>query len=219
MSAVNRDVAKRVEELRRALEHHNHRYYVLDDPEIPDAAYDRLLRELQELEAAHPELADPDSPTRRVGAPPDAAFAPVRHRLPMLSLQNAFSEEELLEFDRRVRRFLGREEPLRYLLEPKLDGLAVEVVYENGRFASGSTRGDGTTGEDVGANLRTIRSLPLRLRGWPSPAAATRGARRGDPAHARTSPASTPSGRRPASRRSPTRATPRPARCASSTRR
>ncbi|HEY6000384.1 MAG TPA: NAD-dependent DNA ligase LigA [bacterium] len=164
MSAVSRDVRKRVEELRRVLEHHNHQYYVLDTPEISDAAYDRLLRELQELEAAHPELADPGSPTQRVGAPPAAAFAPVRHRLPMLSLQNSFTAEELGEFDRRVRRFLGREEPLTYLLEPKLDGLAVEVVYEGGRFASGSTRGDGTTGEDVGANLRTVRSLPLRLR-------------------------------------------------------
>jgi DNA ligase (NAD+) len=179
MSGVSRDVGKRIEELRRSLELHNYRYYVLDAPEISDAAYDRLLRELQNLEAAHPEFADPDSPTRRVGAPPAAAFTPVRHRVPMLSLQNAFSEGELLEFDRRVRRFLGREEPLRYLLEPKLDGLAVEVVYERGRFASGSTRGDGTTGEDVGGNLRTIRSLPLRLvgagRGGPPPYVEARG--------------------------------------------
>src|SRR5512139_1970614 len=164
MGATKREIAKRIEELRAAIEHHNYRYYVLDDPEISDAAYDRLLRELQDLEAAHPELDDPASPTRRVGAPPATAFAPVRHRLPMLSLQNAFTAEEFLEFDRRVRRFLAREEPLRYVLEPKLDGLAVEVVYEGGRFASGSTRGDGTTGEDVGANLRTVRSLPLRLR-------------------------------------------------------
>src|SRR5512139_4300114 len=108
MSTVSRDVGKRIEELRAAVEHHNYRYYVLDSPEVSDAAYDRLLRELEELEAAHPELADADSPTRRVGAAPSAAFAPVRHRLPMLSLQNAFTEEELLEFDRRVRRFLAR---------------------------------------------------------------------------------------------------------------
>ncbi|HWR97521.1 MAG TPA: NAD-dependent DNA ligase LigA [Candidatus Methanoperedens sp.] len=164
MSAVSRDIGKRIEELRAAVEHHNYRYYALDAPEISDAAYDRLLRELQGLEEAHPEFADPDSPTRRVGAAPAAAFAPVRHRRPMLSLQNAFTAGELLEFDRRVRRLLGREEPLRYLLEPKLDGLAVEVVYDQGRLASGSTRGDGTTGEDVGANLRTVRSLPLHLR-------------------------------------------------------
>ena len=164
MSAAKREIARRIEELRAAIEHHNHRYYVLDSPEIPDAAYDRLLRELERLEAEHPELASPDSPTQRVGAPPEAAFAPVRHRLPMLSLQNAFSADELAEFDRRIRRALKREQPVRYVLEPKLDGLAVEVVYERGRFASGSTRGDGTTGEDVGANLRTVRSLPLRLR-------------------------------------------------------
>jgi DNA ligase (NAD+) len=163
MEPAKQDIRARVEELRAAIEHHNRRYYVLDSPEISDAAYDRLLRELERLEQAHPELASPDSPTRRVGAPPAAAFAPVRHRVPMLSLQNAFTVEELAEFDQRVRRFLKREEPLRYVLEPKLDGLAVELVYERGRFAGGSTRGDGETGEDVGANLRTIRSLPLRL--------------------------------------------------------
>jgi DNA ligase (NAD+) len=164
MGATRREIAKRIDELRAAVEHHNYRYYVLDDPEISDAAYDQLLRELQRLEEANPQLASPDSPTRRVGAPPAAAFAPVHHRLPMLSLQNAFSDAELVEFDERVRRLLGREEPLRYALEPKLDGLAIEAVYEKGRFVSGSTRGDGTTGEDVGANLRSIRSLPLRLR-------------------------------------------------------
>jgi len=162
-SASKKQIAKRIEELRAAVEHHNHRYYVLDSPEIPDAAYDRLLRELQDLEEAHPDLASPDSPTRRVGAAPSTAFAPVRHRLPMLSIQNAFTEEELREFDQRIRRTLRHEADLAYVLEPKLDGLAVEVTYENGRFASGSTRGDGTTGEDVGANLRTVRSLPLRL--------------------------------------------------------
>jgi DNA ligase (NAD+) len=164
MGATKREVAKRIDELRTAIERHNYRYYVLDDPEISDAAYDRLLRELQQLEDANPELASPDSPTRRVGAPPAAAFAPVRHRLPMLSLQNAFTTEELVEFDGRLRRLLKSGEPLRYALEPKLDGLAIEAVYEQGRFVSGSTRGDGITGEEVGANLRSIRSLPLRLR-------------------------------------------------------
>src|SRR5512139_4013983 len=134
MGATKREIAKRIEELRAAIEHHNYRYYVLDSPEISDAAYDRLLRELERLEAEHPELASPDSPTRRVGAPPAAAFAPVRHRLPMLSLQNAFTAEELAEFDQRIRRALKREEPVRYVLEPKLDGLAVEAVYEQGRF-------------------------------------------------------------------------------------
>ncbi len=164
MGATIRDIAKRIEALRADIERHNHRYYVLDDPEVTDATYDGLLRELLELEKAHPELATPDSPTRRVGATPSETFAPVRHRVPMLSLQNAFSAEELAEFDQRVRRVLGNDEHLTYALEPKLDGLAVQAIYQGGIFVSGSTRGDGTTGEEVGANLRTIRSLPLRLR-------------------------------------------------------
>jgi DNA ligase (NAD+) len=164
MGASGRAIATRIDALRAAIEHHNYRYYVLDDPEVTDATYDGLLRELLGLEAAHPELATPDSPTRSVGATPAGAFSPVRHRVPMLSLQNAFSVEELAEFDQRVRRFLGRDEPLTYALEPKLDGLAVQAIYEQGRLVSGSTRGDGTTGEEVGANLRTVRSLPLRLR-------------------------------------------------------
>jgi len=164
MGATGREIATRIDALRAAIERHNYRYYVLDDPEVTDATYDGLLRELQELETAHPELATPDSPTRRVGAAPAAAFSPVRHRVPMLSLQNAFTVEEFAEFDQRVRRLLGREEPLDYALEPKLDGLAVQAIYKAGRFVSGSTRGDGTTGEEVGENLRTVRSLPLRLR-------------------------------------------------------
>ena len=164
MGSTGREIATRIDALRAAIERHNYRYYVLDDPEVADATYDKLLRELLELENAHPELATPDSPTRRVGAAPAAAFSPVRHRVPMLSLQNAFTVEELAEFDRRVRRLLGREESLPDVLEPKLDGLAVQAIYESGRFVSGSTRGDGATGEEVGANLRTVRSLPLRLR-------------------------------------------------------
>ncbi len=164
MGATGRDTATRIAALRAAIERHNHRYYVLDDPEITDASYDSLMRELQELEAAHPELASADSPTRRVGSAPAGAFFPVRHRVPMLSLQNAFTEEELGDFDERIRRLLDSEAPLPFVLEPKLDGLAVEAVYVEGRFASGSTRGDGVTGEEIGANLRTVRSLPLRLR-------------------------------------------------------
>jgi DNA ligase (NAD+) len=155
--------AERAAELRRQLEEHNHRYYVLDTPSIEDAEYDRLFRELQELEAAHPELLTPDSPTQRVGGAPLKDFAPVRHRQPMQSLNNCFSEEELGEFDRRVREGLGRES-VAYVAEPKLDGLAVSLVYEDGVFVQGATRGDGETGEDITANLRTIRSLPLSLR-------------------------------------------------------
>lgn len=164
MGASGREIATRIDVLRAAIERHNHRYYVLDDPDIADATYDNLVRELLELEAAHPELAAPDSPTRRVGAAPAGMFSPVHHRVPMLSLQNAFTVEELAEFDLRVKRLLGDNEPLSYVLEPKLDGLAVQAIYVDGRFVSGSTRGDGTTGEEVGANLRTVRSLPLRLR-------------------------------------------------------
>ena len=155
--------AQRAAALRRTLEEHNHRYYVLDDPGIPDAEYDRLFRELQELEQRHPELLTPDSPTQRVGGAPLDAFAPVRHRLPMQSLNNCFSEEELGEFDRRVREGLELA-AVDYVAEPKLDGLAVSLSYADGVFVQGATRGDGETGEDITANLRTIRSLPLALR-------------------------------------------------------
>jgi len=164
MGATGRKIATRIDALRATIESHDYSYYVLNDPEVTDATYDSLMRELLELEAAHPELATSESPTRRVGATPAGMFSPVCHRVPMLSLQNAFSVEELAEFDQRVKRLLGHDEPLPYALEPKLDGLAVQAVYAAGRFVSGSTRGDGTTGEEVGANLRTVRSLPLRLR-------------------------------------------------------
>ncbi len=159
--------------LRRELEHHNQRYYVLDDPEIPDAEYDRLLRELQALEARYPELATPDSPTQRVGAAPLESFGEVEHRLPMLSLSNALDEQELREFDRRVREGLGQEQ-VRYSAEPKLDGLAISLLYEEGILVQGATRGDGYRGEDVTAQVRTIQSVPLRLRAanggaqWPA---------------------------------------------------
>lgn len=160
----------RAGELRRLLRYHNDRYYRDDAPEITDAEYDALFRELQRLEEAHPELSDPDSPTRRVGAEPVAAFGTVVRDVPMLSLQNAFSEEELHEFDARVRRFLaGRGVPADaldrsgYVAEVKIDGLAVELTYEAGRYARGATRGDGVRGEDVTANLRTIPDVPLSV--------------------------------------------------------
>ncbi|HLH78247.1 MAG TPA: NAD-dependent DNA ligase LigA [Candidatus Binataceae bacterium] len=162
-SASLQELATRAEALREQIRHHNYRYYVLDDPEVSDAEYDALMRELQTLEAAHPELATPDSPTQRVGAMPSEKFAVVVHRKPMLSLANAMDAEEVREFDRRVKRLLRREEELEYVAEIKLDGLAVELVYEHGRLVSGSTRGDGVNGEEVTANLRTIRSIPLRL--------------------------------------------------------
>jgi DNA ligase (NAD+) len=167
MPAAN-DPATRIAELRRALEDANYRYHVLDDPAIPDAEYDRLLRELEALEAEHPQLAADDSPSMRVGAAPSSAFAPVRHAIPMLSLGNAFEEAEVADFVRRIEQKLGRTDPV-FSVEPKLDGLAISLRYEDGRLVQGATRGDGATGEDVTANLRTIRAIPLRLRGkgWP----------------------------------------------------
>ena len=156
--------ATRAAELRETLERYNYRYHALDDPEVPDAEYDKLMLELRALEAQHPELLTPDSPTQRVGAAPVAAFGVVKHRLAMLSLDNAFSEEDVRDFDRRVRERLAREEPVRYSAEPKLDGLAVSARYENGVFVQGATRGDGETGEDITHNLRTIKALPMKLR-------------------------------------------------------
>ena len=160
--AVPKQVRDRAERLRRELDHHNHRYYGLDDPEISDAAYDQLFRELVALEEAHPDLPKGDSPTRRVGAAPLPEFAKVRHRVPMLSLGNAFEEEEVRAFDRRVREALGVE-AVEYAVEPKFDGLAIKLSYRKGLFAQGATRGDGATGEDVTPNLRTVRAIPLHL--------------------------------------------------------
>jgi len=159
------EVIERVKKLREEIEYHNYRYYVLDSPVISDAEYDALMRELKELEEKYPELVTPDSPTQRVGFPPAKEFRQVPHAEPMLSLDDAFSEEEVYEFDRRVKRFLGlpEEERIEYTVEPKMDGLAVELVYENGVFTVGSTRGDGYVGEDVTNNLKTIKSIPLRL--------------------------------------------------------
>ena len=155
---------ERAARLRSQIEEANYRYHVLDEPSITDAEYDKLLRELEALEAAHPELATADSPTQRVGAAPSREFASVRHAIPMLSLANAFSEEEINDFVRRIRERLGRDD-LEFSVEPKFDGLAISLHYEDGVFVRGATRGDGETGEDVTANLRTIRSIPLRLRG------------------------------------------------------
>ena len=154
--------AARAAELRRLIEHHNYLYYVQDAPEISDAEFDRLFRELQDLEQSHPELASLDSPTQRVGAQGQTDFAPVAHAVPMLSLNNALSEEEAAAFDRRVREGLGID-AVEYAAEPKFDGLAVTLTYDNGVFVQGATRGDGYTGEDVTPNLRTVRTIPLRL--------------------------------------------------------
>jgi DNA ligase (NAD+) len=162
VSAAATQLRKRVDFLRRELERHNRLYYVEDSPEITDAEYDRLFRELAELEAAHPELASPDSPTQRVGAPPLSEFAEVRHETPMLSLNNAFDDDEVRAFDRRAREAIGSTE-IDYAVEPKFDGLAISLSYRDGVFAQGATRGDGATGEDVTPNLRTVRSIPLRL--------------------------------------------------------
>ena len=158
---------KRVDELRRQLEHHNRLYYVLDAPTISDAEYDGLFRELQRLEEQYPGLVSPDSPTQKVGGAPLEKFSTVAHRLPMLSLENATNADEIREFDQRVKKNLGlgADLPIRYLCEPKMDGLAVEFVYTDGTLTVASTRGDGVTGEDVTENIRTIRSLPLRLSG------------------------------------------------------
>jgi DNA ligase (NAD+) len=160
---VSRDIIRTVEKLKKALHYHNYRYYVLDDPVISDAAYDRMLRELIELEQQYPQLVSPDSPTARVGAPPLDKFASVAHRLPMLSLDNGFNESEILEFHQRIVRLLNRSDTILYTAEPKLDGIAVELVYENGILTMAATRGDGFQGEVITANVKTIPSVPLKL--------------------------------------------------------
>jgi DNA ligase (NAD+) len=166
MTAVS--PAKRAAQLRAQINDHNYRYYVLDAPVISDAEYDRLLRELQRLEQRHPELVTADSPTQRVGAAPLAAFTEVAHTVPMTSMDNAFDDDELRDWDRRVRQSLGAEQ-VSYTAEPKFDGTSISLRYENGSLAQAGTRGDGTTGEDVTANVRTIKTVPLRLhsKGWP----------------------------------------------------
>ncbi len=160
--AAPANVKKEIEELREKLRYHEYKYYVLDEPEISDAAYDRLMNRLKELEAAHPELVTPDSPTVRVGGAPREGFQTVRHARPMLSLDNAFSHDALRDWDRRVRQGSGREK-IEYIAEHKFDGLSISLQYEDGVLARGVTRGDGTTGEDVTPNVKTIRSIPLRV--------------------------------------------------------
>ena len=162
--AAPRAIAKRAAELRDNIDYHNYRYYSLADPVIPDAEFDRLLRELEGLEQRYPELITPESPTQRVGAAPAEAFGEIVHSVPMLSLANAFEEQELVDFDRRVRERLGVD-GVAYAAETKLDGLAASIRYEDGVLVSAATRGDGTRGEDVTANIRTIKAVPLRLRG------------------------------------------------------
>src|SRR3984957_3203096 len=149
--------------LREQIDRHNYRYYVLDDPEVTDAEYDRMMRQLETLEREHPELLTPESPTQRVGAKPSEKFAVVVHRKMMLSLANAMGAAEMTEFDQRIKRFLKNDRDVEYVAEVKLDGLAIELVYEDGRLVGGSTRGDGVNGEDVTPNIRTIKSIPLRL--------------------------------------------------------
>ena len=173
MASISHDpsVEARARELREQIDAHNYRYYVLDEPSVPDAEYDRLLRELRDIEVAHPELITADSPTQRVGAGPLAAFAEVRHELPMLSLDNAFSEQDLRDFERRIRDRLKNHERMQadaaidFACEPKLDGLAISLLYRDGLLVRGATRGDGSKGEDITQNVRTIPSVPLKLRG------------------------------------------------------
>lgn len=169
MTKASPDVISRAGELRDIITEHNYQYYVLDDPRVPDAEYDRLFRELQDLETQYPDIVTPDTPTRRVGGSVETTFEEVVHRIPMLSLDNAFSDEELRDFDRRVKGRLKTGDDIEYVCEPKLDGLAVSLHYEFGVLTRAATRGDGYTGEDITANIRTIPSVPLRLRGGKVP--------------------------------------------------
>jgi DNA ligase (NAD+) len=168
---IDQDTLERIDRLRQEINYHNYRYYVLDQPVISDGDYDALMHELMDLEKRNPEAITPDSPTQRVGTRPSDKFATVPHSIPMLSLDDAFSDGDIMDFDRRIRKFLGTDEEVEYTVEPKMDGLAIELVYENGVFVLGATRGDGYMGEDVTGNIRTIRAVPLRLidRDIPSP--------------------------------------------------
>ncbi|HMD03942.1 MAG TPA: hypothetical protein VKG68_01635, partial [Candidatus Binatus sp.] len=156
-------LAGQAEKLREQINRANHRYYVLDVPEISDADYDLLLRKLEKLEREHPELATSDSPTQRVGAAPSEKFGVVVHRRAMMSLGNAMDAEEMREFDKRIKRLLKSDADIEYVAEVKLDGLGIELVYDDGHLTVGSTRGDGINGENVTQNIRTIKSIPLRL--------------------------------------------------------
>ena len=160
-------IEQQIQQLREQLNKHNYRYYVLDDPEVPDAEYDRLFQQLKSLEAEHPSLITPESPTQRVGGAPLAAFKQVQHELPMLSLDNAFNAEDMQEFNRRIvdRLAYPADTEIGYACEPKLDGIAISLLYENGVLIRGLTRGDGSTGEDITLNVRTIPTIPLKLSG------------------------------------------------------
>src|SRR5215467_13023978 len=164
MPSATRDknIDQRIEKLRDEIRHHEHLYYVLDAPELPDADFDRLMQELKKLEAAHPELITPDSPTQRVGGKPREGFVKVEHSRPMLSLDNAFGEDELRNWDRRVRELAGSDK-IEYVCEFKMDGMSLALVYEKGHLLRGVTRGDGSVGEDVTNNVRTMRSVPLSI--------------------------------------------------------
>src|SRR5262245_8995745 len=168
MSPAPKAATERAAELRGLVEYHNERYFVLDEPEVSDAEYDALVRELKDLEAEYPGLVTPDSPTQRPGGAPSATFAPVTHIVPMLSLDNAFSLEDLLAWGKRLERLVP--DSIRFVCEPKMDGLAISLLYEDGRLTRGATRGDGVTGEDVTANVATIASIPKRLTGKNVPA-------------------------------------------------
>ena len=165
---VSPQIIAKIQDLRAALHRHNYRYYVLDDPEISDAEYDRLLQELIRLEKKYPQLKRPDSPTVRVGAPPLDKFDSVAHSIPMLSLDNGFNDDDILEFDKRVSRNLGDTDNIIYTAEPKMDGVAVELIYENGKLVTAATRGDGQTGEMITANVKTIQTVPLVMQTHPS---------------------------------------------------
>jgi DNA ligase (NAD+) len=163
--AVPDKVVKEIEALRSEIDHHNYLYHSLDRPEISDREFDQLFRRLTELENQYPQLITTESPTQRVGSDPLSSFQQVQHRLPMLSLGNAFNAEDLRDFDRRIKNRLDSEEDLTFTCEPKIDGVAVSLLYEEGRLAQGATRGDGASGEDITANVKTIDAIPLRLRG------------------------------------------------------
>ena len=163
-ATIDPGIIAKIEDLRKTLHHHNYRYYVLDDPEISDSEYDRLMQELIRLETTYPDLVSPDSPSARVGAPPLAKFDQIAHTLPMLSLDNGFADEDILEFDKRVQRYLNSQSEILYTAEPKMDGVAVELVYEDGKLLAASTRGDGVTGELITANVKTIGAVPILMR-------------------------------------------------------
>jgi DNA ligase (NAD+) len=176
LRAMSTDPQQRLNELRDAIRHHEERYYVYNDPEVSDEEFDRLLHELERIEAEHPDLVTADSPTQRVAGRPVEQFETVQHLAPMLSLDNAYNEDELRAFDERVRKGAGLgEQTVAYVAELKIDGLSIALTYEGGRLARGATRGNGTHGEDVTANVRTIRAIPLGLRNAPQSLMEVRG--------------------------------------------